>query len=91
MDKRVYYITKKKHKVKSLTKFVVFSLGMVIVFTITMIIVFCRFQMLPDTLVSCFFAVFGGEVLSCALIKIFRLKSDDTESEDNAYDVDDIS
>lgn len=36
-----------------------------------------------DTLTTCFFAVFGGEVVSCALIKIFKLKGTDNEQTDN--------
>lgn len=58
----------------TLTKFVIFSLTMVIAFTIAMIIVFCKYQAIPDSLVPYFFAVFGGEILSCALLKIFKLK-----------------
>lgn len=36
-----------------------------------------------DTLTTCFFAVFGGEVVSCALIKIFKLKGTDNEQTDS--------
>ena len=29
-----------------------------------------------DVLTTCFYACFGGEILSCALIKIFKLKGE---------------
>ncbi len=32
-----------------------------------------------DTLTTCFFGVFGGEVLMCALIKIFKLRGENYE------------
>lgn len=59
---------------KSLTKYVIFSIAMLIVFTICMVVLFCIYQTIPETLVTCFFACFGGEVLTCGLIKIFKLK-----------------
>lgn len=32
-----------------------------------------------DTLTTCFFGVFGGEILTCALIKIYKLKESKDE------------
>lgn len=77
MQKTRYVI--KKESANALTKYVVFSLGTILVFTLIMIVLFIKYQTVPDTLITCFFAVFGGEVLSCALIKIFKLKRDDTD------------
>lgn len=76
MEKTRYIIKKQKSKINGLAKFVIFSLTSVIIFTIVMIILFWKFQSIPDVLVTCFFAVFGGEVLSCALIKMFKIKSE---------------
>lgn len=60
---------------ETLLKFICFSFVMVIIYTVIAIIfqIFAHEEMSP-TLTTCFFAVFGGEVLSCALIKIFKIK-----------------
>lgn len=68
-------MTASKKKGSKLKYFVGFSIGMCILFTIVMIIVFCLFETIPDTLCTCFYATFGGECLSCALIKVFNLRS----------------
>lgn len=62
---------------RDLTKFIIFSFAMVIIYTVVAIV----FQALTgnplsETLTSCFFACFGGEVLACALIKVFKLKKE---------------
>ena len=62
------------NKVK-LEHYVVFSLVMVILYTIADFISSC-WGVCHDTLTTCFFGVFGGEVLSCALIKVFKIKND---------------
>jgi hypothetical protein len=67
---------------RDLTRFIIFSFAMTIIYTIIAI----AFQMitgeaLSDTLTTCFFAVYGGEVLSCALIKVFKLKKEDGNNE----------
>jgi len=59
---------------RSLTKYVVFSIAMLIVYTLAEIILSVNTGISHDTLTTCFFACFGGEILSCALIKIFKLK-----------------
>ncbi len=67
---------------RDLTRFIIFSFAMTIIYTIIAIV----FQMitgeaLSDTLTTCFFAMYGGEVLSCALIKVFKLKKEDGNNE----------
>ena len=62
---------------ETLLKFIVFSFTSVIIYTIIAIL----FQLftheeLSGTLTTCFFAVFGGEVLCAALIKIFKLRKE---------------
>lgn len=64
---------KKKSK---LGKFVIFSIVMCILYTIAEFIFSTITGISHDTLTTCFYSVFGGEMLSCALIKIFKLKSD---------------
>lgn len=64
-------------KMKDLTKFIIFSFAMTILYTVVAIL----FQALTGNELSsqltvCWFAVYGGEVLSCALIKVFKLKGE---------------
>ena len=69
----------KRHKpIPSLTKFVVFSFGVVITYSIAEMIVSTITGITHDTLTTCVYACFGGEILSCALIKIFKLQNDDS-------------
>ena len=82
-------IPKGKRKIPSLTKYVAFSIGVLIVYTIAEF----TFSWLTsnstngavshDTLTTCVYACFGGEILSCALIKIFKLKEENNGT-DNA-------
>lgn len=69
--------SKPEKKEKTLTRFVAFSLCSVIIFTIVSQIIFVQLGLEYTTLTTCFFSVFGGEVLSCALIKIFKLKGEE--------------
>lgn len=69
---------------RDLTKFIVFSFAMTIIYTIVAII----FQAITgspisETLTTCFFAMYGGEVFSCALIKVFKLKGGNDNGEIN--------
>lgn len=72
-----------KKKSSKLKYFVIFSIGIIITFTIAMIILFALFGTVPDTLITCFFATFGGEVLSCALIKIFKIRKEESNGTEN--------
>lgn len=60
---------------KSLTLYVVFSIAVLIIYTIVEQILSMMSGMTHDTLTTCIFAAFGGEILACALIKIFKLKT----------------
>ena len=62
---------------KSLTLYVVFSILVILIFTIVELIISTISGVSHDTLITCFFGVFGGEILCCALIKIFKLKKED--------------
>lgn len=60
---------------RSLTLYVVFSICVLIIYTIVELILSSGVDGVShDTLTTCIFAAFGGEILSCALIKIFKLK-----------------
>lgn len=73
----------KKRSKHSLTLYVVFSIAMILLFTVTEFIVSSCTGTTHDTLTTCFYSTFGGEILCCALIKIFKLRSG---SNDNTID-----
>lgn len=73
---------KRKHrrkKVSNLTYYVVFSISVLIVYTIVELLISNLTGTINDTLTTCFFGVFGGEILTCALIKIFKLKEENQD------------
>lgn len=59
----------------SLTLYVVFSILMIIIYTIVELVTATITGISHDTLTTCFYGAFGGEILCCALIKIFKLRS----------------
>lgn len=63
-----------ENKPRSLTLYVIFSILAIIVYTIIEQIISTTSGISHDTLTTCFYACFGGEILCCALIKIFKLK-----------------
>lgn len=63
--------------IKSLTLYVIFSIAVLIIYTIVEQIISSTTGMTHDTLTTCMFSCFGGEILCCALIKIFKLKTED--------------
>ena len=70
---------KAKKPLSSLDKYVIFSFTCLIVFTITEIIIQAVTGSVQDTLITCFFSAFGGELLLCAMIKRLKLKRGDSE------------
>lgn len=67
-------------KISALDKYVIFSISILVVFCVAEMIVSSITGQTHDTLTTCFFACFGGEILSCALIKIFKLKGDNNNA-----------
>ena len=59
---------------KDLDLYVRFCILMAIVFTIVILVIFALTGLEPTTLITCFFAMFGGEIFACALIKLFKMK-----------------
>ena len=64
-------------KLTDLDKYVLFSIALLLIFSMTELIISTITGISHDTLITAFFACFGGEILSCALIKIFKLKRGD--------------
>lgn len=65
---------KKKPKINTLDFYVIFSIFVLLLYTVISQIVAIMYSIQLDTLTTCFFAAFGGEILSACLIKIFKLK-----------------
>ena len=68
---------KKKPKINTLDIYVIFSIFVLLIYTIISQIVAIVYNVQLDTLTTCFFAAFGGEILSACLIKIFKLKKEE--------------
>lgn len=69
-----------RHKrIRSLTKYVVFSISVLIVYVIAEMIVSTVTGVSHPDLTTLIGSTFGGEILVCALIKIFKLKEENNE------------
>lgn len=69
-----------RHKrIRSLTKYVVFSISALIVYVIAEMIVSTVTGVSHPDLTTLIGSTFGGEILFCALIKIFKLKEETNE------------
>ena len=73
-------IKSKFKNVKALDVYVTFSILSLIIYTIISQILSVYYGVILDTLTTCFFGFFGGEVVTCGLIKIFKLKDDKKEN-----------
>lgn len=67
---------RKRKKISNLTYYVVFCIAVLLIYTVTELLISGITGNINDTLTTCFFAVFGGEILTCALLKIFKLKGE---------------
>lgn len=75
---------KKRVKLNALDIYVIFSISALVIYTIVSQILIVLTGLSLDTLTTCFFGFFGGEIITCALIKIFKLKNEGTEIQVNA-------
>lgn len=58
----------------SLDNYVVLSICIILFYTVASLIVTAVTGVNLDTLTTCIFSTFGGELLACAVIKVFKLK-----------------
>lgn len=70
-------------RMHSLTLYVVFSILVLIIYTIVEQVLSTITGVTHDTLTTCIFAAFGGEILACALIKIYKLKGGSEDEMDS--------
>lgn len=78
---------RKRKKLKGLDKYVIFCFASLIIYTIAQTAVTIKTGVESSTLTACFFSVFGGEVLLCALIKKFKLKNESQKNESGGTDL----
>ena len=62
----------KKLQDMPLSTYVAFSIAVLLIYTVVSLILSC-FGVQNDTLTTCVFGSFGGECLTCGLIKVFKL------------------
>ena len=72
---------KKKKKLGALDKYVIFSISVTILYTVVEFIFSVTTGISHDTLTTCVYAFFAGEVVTSGLIKIFKIKEEDKKEE----------
>ena len=68
----------KLKRLPDLDKYIIFSFFVLLVYTISEFVLSTITGTSHDTLTTCFFAAFGGELLMCAMIKRLKLRRNDT-------------
>lgn len=69
-------------RLNKIDKYVIFSIVVLLVYTVAERYLTYVTGVSADTLTTCCYAAFGGEILSCCLIKIFKLREKDDEEDD---------
>ena len=69
-------LKKERPKISALDKYVVFSIGITILYTIVEFVFSTITGTSHDTLTTCVYAFFAGEIVTSGLIKIFKLKEE---------------
>lgn len=62
-----------KLKEMPLSHYVVFSIAVLLIYTVVSLILSVVYGVQNDTLTTCVFSAFGGETLTCGIIKVFKL------------------
>ena len=72
-----------RRKRKALDSYVIFSITILLIFTIAQSLITAITGVEQSTLITCFFACFGGELFLCAMIKRLKLKEGTHNEMDN--------
>ena len=64
----------KLKRLPDLDKYIIFSFVVMLVYTISELVLSTITGISHDTLTTCIFAAFGGELLMCAMIKRLKLR-----------------
>lgn len=62
---------------RSLTRYVVFSISCLVIYTITALVFLWLEKPLDEALTAGVFGFFGGEIVMCGLIKLFKIKKEE--------------
>lgn len=62
---------------RSLTRYVVFSISCLVIYTITALIFLWLEKPLDEALTTGVFGFFGGEIVMCGMIKLFKIKKEE--------------
>ena len=84
----------KTKKIHSLDLYVAFSIASLVIYTVISQLIAVNRGMTLDTLTTCFFGFFGGEIVTCGLIKIFKLRDDKKDNiltQNNNENIDDLT
>ena len=66
----------KRKQLPDLDKYIIFSFGVMLLYTVVEFIFSTITGISHDTLTTCLFGAFGGELLLCAMIKRLKLRRD---------------
>ncbi len=72
----------KKKSLNKLDKYLIFSVTVLILYTIVEQILSIKVGVERSTLTTCFYAAFGGEILSCVVIKVFNIKNEESDDDE---------
>ena len=67
---------KERHKLNGIDKYCIFSISVVMLYTVAEFITSTITQVAHDTLSTCVYGFFAGEIVTLGLIKIFKLKEE---------------
>lgn len=68
----------KRKQLPDLDKYIIFSFVVMLVYTVSELVLSTITGISHDTLTTCLFAAFGGELLMCAMIKRLKLRRNDS-------------
>ena len=80
-QKKPHTRPRRRSVTRSLTRYVVFSITMLIIYTSVALYYLWLEKPLDSDLTAGVFGFFGGEIVLCALIKLFKLKGEKNERE----------
>lgn len=68
---------RKSQTTRSLTRYVVFSISCLVIYTITALIFLWLEKPLDEALTTGVYGFFGGEIVMCGMIKLFKIKKEE--------------
>lgn len=71
-------LLQKRKQLPDLDKYIIFSFVVMLVYTVSELVLSTITGISHDTLTTCIFAAFGGELLMCAMIKRLKLRRNDS-------------